>query len=148
VGEDTRRIEDEIRAERRALDRNLQTLETQAKALTDWRTHYERHPGAAVALAFGAGLLLSLSLGRSEPSYRPQAQPRRTHAGFNNVLRAMGEAPRARHEISETWQNIVEALVGLGAVKAVEWIGSVLPGFRDEYDARHASSRLSGVRGA
>jgi hypothetical protein len=150
VGEDTHRIEDEIRAERHALDRNLQTLESQAKALTDWRTHYERHPGAALALAFGGGLLLSLSLNRTAPSLEPASvsvprRPRAGRAGFNTVLRAIGDTPRARHQVNETWQNIVEALVGLAAIKAVEWIGNSVPGFRDEYDARHASSRLSGA---
>lgn len=158
MDEDTRRIEAEIRAERHALDRNLQTLESQAKALTDWRTHYERHPGAALGLAFGAGLLLSLSVGRSagrraltdEPSYEPPVSaaspPRQPRAGRQrvaNVLRAMGDTPRARHQVTETWQNIVEALVGLAAVKAVEWIGNAVPGFRDEYDARQGPSRLS-----
>jgi hypothetical protein len=158
VDEDTRRIEAEIRAERHALDRNLQTLETQAKALTDWRTHYERHPGAALGLAFGTGLLLSLGAGRStgrrassyEPSYEtPVSAPRQPRAGRQrvaNVLRAMGDTPRARHQVTETWQNVVEALVGLAAVKAVEWIGNAVPGFRDEYDARQGSSRLSGAR--
>jgi len=158
VDEDTRRIEAEIRAERHALDRNLQTLESQAKALTDWRTHYERHPGAAVGLAFGAGLVLSLSVGRSarrsasfdeladEPPMSAVSAPRQPRAGRQrvaNVLRAMGDTPRARHQVTETWQNIVEALVGLAAVKAVEWIGSAVPGFRDEYDARQGPSRLS-----
>ena len=146
MDEDTHRIEAEIRAERHALDRNLQTLESQAKALTDWRTHYERHPGAALGLAFGTGLLLSLSVGRSagrrvssdEPSYEPPVssarQPRAGRQRVANVLRAIGDT-----------QNVVEALVGLAAVKAVEWVGSVVPGFRDEYDARQGSNRVSGA---
>jgi hypothetical protein len=148
VGEDTRRIENEIRAERTALDRNLHTLETQAKALTDWRQHYSRHSAAALSLAFGSGLLLGMAGHR--PSHRQRARiespaPSNPRAGFS-PLKVLTANPRARQQVGDVWQNILEALVGVAAVKAVDWIGDMVPGFRDEWDARQPSTAAAARR--
>ena len=151
MGEDTRRIEDEIRAERAALGRNLQALEYQAKTLTDWRHHYARHAGVAVAVAFGSAFLLGLKTGGGAP--RPRARildtpAQNSRAGFSALapLRALASSPRARQQVGDTWQTILEALVGVAAVKAVDWIGGVVPGFREEYDARQPSTGPSAAR--
>lgn len=148
MGEDTRRIENEIRAERSALDRNLQTLESQAKALADWRQHYSRHAAAALSVAFGSGLLLGLAgRGHHRPRVRPIEPPasQNPRAGFS-PLKVLTANPRARQQVGDTWQSILEALVGVAAVKAVDWIGNVVPGFRDEWDARQPASGSPAAR--
>jgi hypothetical protein len=142
VGADTRRIEDEIRAERQQLDRNLHALESKARALTDWRGHYSRHAGAALAIAFGLGVLLGTGGRRGTASRTPMARPHTVQAGFN-PLRIISDNPRARQQVDETWQNILETLVAMAAAKAIQWIGSFVPGFRDEYDARQAPPALT-----
>jgi hypothetical protein len=143
VGEDTRRIENEIRAERSALDRNLQLLEHQARELADWRGHYARHAAAALSIAFGGGFLLGMAGRRHHRPPRARsvepAAPAAPRAGFS-PLKVLTANPRARQQVGDAWQNILEALVGVAAVKAVDWIGNVVPGFRDEWEARQPAS--------
>jgi hypothetical protein len=140
MDQETRRIEDEIRTERSELDRNIGKLGTQARALADWRTHYRRHSGAALALAFGGGLLIGLKARSQSPAAPPRAaheEPRR-RGGFN-PLAMLPENSRAKTQVSDAWEHILEALIGVSALKAVEWIGSIVPGFRDEYQARQTA---------
>jgi hypothetical protein len=141
VGEDTRQIERDIRMERKNLDRNLQELEAQAKALTDWRTHYRNHPAASLSVAFGGGLFMGLLVGgrrngHAAPSMASVATRRPRSAGFK-ALRALGDNPRARQQVGETWDRILETLIGVASAKAVALLESVVPGFRNEYDSRH-----------
>jgi len=144
VGEDTRQIVDDIRAERNELGRNLHELEAQAKQLADWRTHYRNHPGTVLAVAFSGGVVLGvLAAGHgnggqvasdSEGYHPPSSRPR--NAGFN-ALRALGDNPRAKQQVGETWNEILETLIGLASAKAISAIGDFLPGFREQYDSRH-----------
>jgi hypothetical protein len=141
VAEDTRQIEDTIRSERTDLDRNLRELEMQAKALTDWRTHYRKHAGATMAAAFGGGLVVGLmSMPRrhkAAPAHieRREPRPRGQRLGF---LKALGDNPRAKQQAGDAWSEIVETLIGLASAKAIDMIGRAIPGFRDEYQTRHA----------
>ena len=147
MGADTRRLEDEIRAERQQLDRNLHALESKARELTDWRGHYSRHAGAALAVAFGIGILLGTRgkhhRGRTA-SWKPvQSSPAsESHIGFN-PLKIISDNPRARQQVGDTFQNILETLVAMAGAKAIQWIGSLVPGFRDEYEARQPSPALT-----
>jgi len=63
-------IAQDIRRERQKLDSNLQELEERATALADWRIHYRKHPGVAVAVAVGSGLVLGLLVGRRRVAVR------------------------------------------------------------------------------
>jgi hypothetical protein len=147
VAQDTRQIEETIRSERSDLDRNLRELEMQAKALTDWRTHYRNHAGATMAAAFGGGLLIGLMTTRRQPrpvrasayegstSERHEPRPRGERFRF---LKALGDNPRARQQAGDAWSEIVETLVGLASAKAIDLISGVIPGFREEYHTRHA----------
>ena len=60
MGESTSKIERDIAAERNELGRNLQLLETKARSLADWRTHFRNHPFALMGVALGGGALLGL----------------------------------------------------------------------------------------
>lgn len=59
-------IAEDLRRERQRLDSNLLELQERATDLADWRTHYRRHPGIAIALAVGSGLMLGLLVGRRQ----------------------------------------------------------------------------------
>lgn len=142
MGEDARAIEEAIRMERHELGRNIDHLQERTKALTDWRAQYRNHAGASLALAFGGGVALGLLARRSNarPAYsyqdhRPEAEPSRP-VGFH-PLKAIGENPKVRQQVGEVWDEILEALITIASAKAVDLLGSVVPGFRDEFDARH-----------
>jgi len=141
VGEDARSIEEAIRFERHELGRNIDELQERTKALTDWRSQYRNHAGASIALAFGGGVALGLLARRASPrrSYayadRPDPEPSRP-VGFH-PLRAIGENPKVRQQVGEVWDEILEALITVASAKAVDLLGSVVPGFRDEFDSRH-----------
>ena len=143
MGEDTRQIVEDIREERQELGRNLHELEAQAKQLADWRTHYRNHTGAVLAVVFSGGVVLGLLTGghangtRDFESHAARLPERPKNVGFT-ALKALGDNPRARHQVGETWNEILETLIGLASAKAISLLGDVLPGFRDEYDARHA----------
>lgn len=142
MGEDTGQIERQIRAERSNLDRNLQELQSQARALIDWRTHYRKHAGATLAVAFGGGLLIALiARRRRSTAPREAVAPRPRIAGLG-ALKALGDSPRARRQVNETWDQILSTLVGVGSAKAIDLIGSVVPGFRDEYASRHTGEAV------
>jgi hypothetical protein len=142
VGEDARAIEEAIRMERNELGRNIDHLQERTRALTDWRVQYRNHAGVSVALAFGGGVALGLLARRSgaQPRYsysdRPDVEPSRP-AGFN-PLKAIGENPKVKQQVGQVWDEILEALITIASAKAVDLLGSVVPGFRDEFDSRHA----------
>jgi hypothetical protein len=141
VGEDARAIEEAIRMERNELGRNIDHLQDRARALTDWRTQYRHHAGVSMALAFGGGVALGLlarrSGARSPSSYpdRPDAESSRP-VGFH-PLKAIGDNPKVRRQVGEVWDEILEALITVASAKAVDVLGSVVPGFRDQFDSRH-----------
>jgi hypothetical protein len=139
MGEDARQIEREIRAERDHLGRNLQELQRQTRELTDWRTHYRNHAGPFLAAAFGGGLAIGLlSIRHGRETFRSEApQPRFRPARFS-ALRALGDNPRARHQVGETWQQILDTLIGVASAKAIDVLGSYVPGFRHEFESRHS----------
>lgn len=144
MGEDTHEIERQIKAERSDLGRNLQELEHKAKALTDWRMHYRTHTAMALGLAFGGGLVLGLvtgggrngSIGRYtadgvEDLGTIEREPGRFQA-ISLAARRSGVGQRVRQRLDETWPSIVDALVGVGAAKAVDLIARYVPGFREQ----------------
>lgn len=144
MGEDARAIEEAIRMERHELGRNIDHLQERTKALTDWRLQYRNHAGVSIALAFGGGVALGLLARRagssSRGSYayanRTDAEPSRS-VGFNPI-KAIGDNPKVKQQVGEVWDEILEALITIASAKAVDLLGSVVPGFRDEFDLRHA----------
>lgn len=145
MGENTSQIEQEIRAERSELGRNLRELEIKARDLTDWKTHYENHPGVFLTAAFGGGVLLGLL-----------ATPRREDSHVDNGFEGMHDVPRepsrlrmphvvqetralAGRQLGQTWHGIADALLGVVSAKAVEFISELVPGFRDHYSGDRAT---------
>ena len=150
MGEDTRQIEREIREERNDLDRNLRELGRQTRELADWRTHYRNHSGAFLAAAVGGGLLLGMLTAPRRAHTRPNRAPvephhadwqpaERRHGPSRSLqaLKAISDNPRARQQVNDIWQQILDTLIAVGSAKMTDLLGSYVPGFRKEYDARH-----------
>lgn len=158
MDEDTRAIEREILVEREELSGNLRELESHARQFTDWRTHYRRHTGAALAVTFGAGVLLGLmvparvassarfvdSREHWEPGWEPEESPRRRRStgqmGRTAIrgLKNLTQTSRAGQQLADTAAGIFSALIGVASQKAIEVVSQLVPGFRDEFQSRHA----------
>ena len=105
--EQIEQIEQHIDAERRALGRNLQELEDKAAALTDWRTHYSRHPFIILGAAFGTALAVGFfSAARSRGETRAFE--------IDNIALA-GSQVSAVPELS-TWMMMIVGFAGLGGL--------------------------------
>jgi len=120
-------IEQHIASTRHELGHNLQELESKVKQAADWRTYYERNPMMMVGLAFGGGVLLASMMGgrREAASYSSQ-MPR--NAGY--LTGATQGNP-----VSETWQNLKAALIGLSGAKLRSILDEAIPGFGEHYDS-------------
>lgn len=62
MGQTSNDIMQHIESERTRLGQNLNDLEDRVKTATDWRHQFEQHPAILLGVAFGGGLLLSLTL--------------------------------------------------------------------------------------
>ena len=157
MGENTSQIEREIRAERTELGRNLRELETQARTMTDWRSHHRNNPGLFMGLAFSGGLVLGLlsmptrrsatrdfeSVESYEEPFDAPAPPRRRL----RVPRVVAETrDLAGRQLGQTWEHIAAALLGVASAKAVEVVAEMIPGFRDHYERGDSVDGREAVR--
>ncbi len=152
MGESTNEIERDIAAERHQLGRNLQLLENKAKSLADWRTYYRSHPFAMMALALGGGLVLgaitsSVSHGTSSGD---DFSTRDTEREYPTASPFSSSAARVRRQFGDTWDHIADALIGVAAAKAIDFVSEMVPGFREQFAARHPEHRsgFSSMRNA
>jgi hypothetical protein len=145
VGQTTDQIESDIQGKRDALRSNFHELENKVKSVTDWRRHFEKHPGIMVGAAIGAGALLAtMSGGRKR---------RRARAMSSGELGTSASVPRKATDQQkgvalQSWVPIKSALIGLAATRVIGFLEQVLPGFQEQLkkngSAKGESSRLSG----
>jgi len=142
------------------LSENLERLEERVKSTTDWRAQVERRPMTALGIAFGGGLLLGAVIPgmtrRSSASsrYRTSTTAAYTGQGYTGTsqgytgssegtgasyLTGSQRTPKrtaTSRELRKTWDmldTIRASLVGFGASKLKEYLGSAIPGFEDHY---------------
>jgi hypothetical protein len=139
MGETTNQIESYIKIKRDDLGSNLHELETKVKSMTDWKYHFENRPATLLAVAFGGGILLATMMG-----------------GRKKRVRAFSDVPGSRMPYSsttnqikdkafETWDHVKGALIGLAAVRVKEYIGEVIPGFKEQFDRHVHNERGSSL---
>jgi hypothetical protein len=144
MGESTSKIERDIAAERNELGRNLQLLETKARSLADWRMHFRNHPFALMGVALGGGALLGL-LTRGGDARPGQFEEERLvepeESAYRGPSMFASSAQHARRQFGDTWDHIAETLLAVASAKAISFIASKVPGFREEFSARHPDHR-------
>jgi len=127
MAERTDLIEQHIELTRYQLGNNLHELEDKVKQAADWRTYCDRNPMMMVGLAFGGGVLLASMLGgkreRQDTPFTAQA-PR--SAGYLT-------GATQRDPISDTWQTMKAALIGLTGAKIRSLLDDAIPGFSEHY---------------
>jgi hypothetical protein len=127
MAERTDLIEQHIELTRYQLGNNLHELEDKVKQAADWKTYYERNPMMMVGLAFGGGVLLASMMGskrgRQDTPFTAQTP------------RSAGYLPGAtqRNPLSDTWQDIKAALIGLSGAKIRSLLDEAIPGFSEHY---------------
>ena len=147
MGESTNQIERDIVAERNELGRNLQLLENKARSLADWRTYYRNHPFAMIGVAVGGGVLLgALTSGIGHFSHADdvgEEEPRRSESRYSAPSAFSSSAARVRRQFGDTWDHIADALLAVAAAKAIDFVGQMVPGFREQFASRHPEQRGS-----
>jgi hypothetical protein len=139
MDETTEQIEQHIQSKQGALNSNLEELENKVKSAIDWRQYFQKHPGAMIAAAFGGGVLLSAMIGANGSSDRAPA------GANSNLSSTVPPRGAGRHEVSNAWNNIKAALVGLAAAKVQGMVGEFIPGFADQIAKSDAVKHRSPV---
>ena len=136
MGETINEIERELAAERVELSRNLGELETRARQLTDWRHYYRTHPGQLIGAALASGVVLGIISGGKSSS---------SHHEYAAVPDSQAPRPksRARSRLEQDWQHISDALMGVASAKVMEFVGNLVPGFRDHLHQDHRNPTSS-----
>lgn len=146
MGEITSEIERDIVTERSELGRNLEELETKARALADWRTHYRNHAGLALGVVFGTAIVAGALVGRRRaPRVHVQrlVETRPERVVRPSEPKTPSEPSRYRRHLEDTWQNVTAALLGVATAKAIDVVSDMVPGFRDHYGQRsHEAGRV------
>ena len=120
MGEKPAEIEHEIEYRRERLGRNIRHLQDRVGEMTDWRKQYQRRPLTFLGAAFGAGLAVSLLVGNGH-----------SHAGYSS---GRGQANSIiKHRVSQAWQDMKGALIGVAAARLTEIVSEAIPGFREQY---------------
>ena len=117
----TDEIEQQIHEERRDLGEKLEELQNKVRDSIDWRVQVQERPLTMVALAFGAGILLSAFTPRRRPRYA-SSEP--------------GLSGRTHRE----WDNVKEALAAIVLAKGKDFARQIVPQFAEEYQRRQTDS--------
>lgn len=139
MGENSNQIEREIQAERGQLGRNLNDLQSKVEEVTDWRTHFNKRPITMIGVALGGGLLLASMTGRRSKPRRSYAEPR---SNGENEHRRGTEIQKGK--ALETVDTIKGALIGVAANTFQDFLGQVVPGFREQFE-KTTREKSSGV---
>ena len=128
----TNEIKQRIDAEREKLGRNFDEIEDRVREVTDLRGFFNRNTGVILGSAVAGGFLLSMAL--SKPASARSASAARRAVG-SPLDPPRPPRPPSRHvkQISETFDNIIEGLIAVGAGKLVGAITKAFPDFEAEY---------------
>lgn len=88
MGEETTRLEDEIRQERAGLADSFDALESKISRASNWRYQFAKRPLAGIAVAFVGGVALARAVTNSQRNGRPgeQAELKDVGSGSRNRM--------------------------------------------------------------
>ena len=145
MGETTNQIEWEIAQRRNELSDNLIELKQRAKAVVDWRSQVEEHPGTMLAVAFGGGIVLSAlfsALRGPAKVYaeRPSEIPDRTDSYDSSASdsSASKDSVQSPGKLATATRKNLDALggalLGIVATRTSSILEGILPGFQNEFE--------------
>jgi hypothetical protein len=136
MGERPEQLKEHIDTARNELRQNVDQLQERFRDVMDWRVQFQKRPFACLALALGAGALLSVLIEQADSEdarYRYPDSPPRAYSRFKS-------------DASNAWTNIRSALVGLGAMKMREALEQALPGFAQHYTEAKTKTEANQAR--
>jgi hypothetical protein len=136
MGQTANQIEAHIEHTREDLGSNLDQLERKVKSAADWRHQFREKPALMLGAAFGGGILLATMLGgRKAPRHRERSYPAR------ETTQPHAASDTQKHKALETWDNVKGAMIGLAASRFKDYIGEIIPGFREEFRRTEEKTR-------
>jgi len=137
MGEKPDQIERLIQNERGQLGQNLNELQSKVQEATDWRVQFEKRPMLMMGIAVGGGLLLAaVTGGRSRPK-RYSAEDR----GYASQEHRRGTELQ-KSKALETFDNIKGAMIAVAANTFQDFLGQLLPGFKEQVQKTAQEKRL------
>ncbi len=130
MGEKSNQIERQIDAERGELGQHLNELQSKVQEVTDWRAQFQKRPMVMMGVAIGGGLLLaSMTGGRRSRSKRHYGDSR---PDMSSEHRRGTELQKTK--ALETFDTIKGAMIGLAANTFQDFLGQMIPGFKEQID--------------
>lgn len=136
MAQESDQIKNHIDSERRRLEEDLHEIERRVTRAVDWRQRFDQNPLGLLAIAAGGGLLLAFVIGRESPvSFSDLSDEMNFAPGFTGPRQSKpaGKMASLMEPIAETFDNSVAAIVGVGSRAVQDFIGNVIPNFREEY---------------
>lgn len=119
--ENSAEINEHIRETRQALGDNLHALEGKFKEAANWRVQFERHPGALLGVAFGAGLLLAAVRG----------SPPKVHS--TDRVKSPNQASQSANRV---WTDVKSAVGNAVSAQLYAVLGEIVPALIDRRPGR------------
>jgi hypothetical protein len=113
------RIERHIEATREDLGRNLNEIESRVRETLDWQHQFDKNPWLVMGIAFAGGAAVSAIVSGGGHTRR---------AGY-----VTGRGEWGNSHMGETWRRMQSALITAATRKGEEFLGELVPGFREAY---------------
>ncbi len=143
MGQKSDQIERRIEAERGQLGQNLNELQWKVQEVTDWRAQFQKRPMLMMGVAVGGGLLLSSLTGRRSKSRRHFFEER---GGGSSEHRRGTELQK--NKALETFDTIKGAMIGVAANTFQDFLGEIIPGFKEQFQKTVQEKRAAGASAA
>lgn len=135
MGQTVEQIEAYIEDRREELGSNLNELGRKVESVADWRGHFRRRPMTWMGIAFGAGVLCSLSAGHGT---------RRKMSAVTQSAATIRPSSDGRYdEALALWRDIKGALFGVAATRLTAYVNDMLPGFDEHFERTRAGRRAA-----
>lgn len=129
MGQKSNQIERRIEAERGQLGQNLSELQSKVQEVTDWRVQFQKRPMLMLGVAAGGGLLLASLTGRKSKYKQHYSQDRERSGGAEHSR----GTELQKNKALETFDTIKGALIGVAANTFQDFLGQLVPGFREQF---------------
>ncbi len=144
-----------IENERRRLGQNIDEIEDRIKGATDLKGYFNRNTGIFLGSAVAAGVIVSVALRKrrhrqesAEDEDQLEGMPAEPSIHSRQSMKEPVRrfADRHKERIMDTFDSIVDGLIGVACGKIVSFIADSVPSFKSEYNAHQRDRSWSSIR--